>query len=267
MAQVQIKRIAAMQGWRWVKRSIEMFARKPLTWMVLNLVILFIGSALIQIPVAGGLLFALLTPVLAGGLMLGCRDADGGKPLLLGYLLAGFQRNAAALVSVGGVYVVGQILITGLLVSIGGTELQALLRAATGDESGTAAPQTVSDRAMIAVLVAGALFVPLAMAVWFAPVLAALDNLRAAESIKLSLQGCLRNLPAMAIYALAMAALLIGLLFAVRFLLALVPQKLGFVREAVAMLAMTFWVSLTLISAYVGYRDIFQWSPEPQPNN
>lgn len=254
---VQIKRVSAGHGWLWVRRSVEMFARSPLTWTVLNLLLLFIGFTLALIPVLGGLLFALLTPVFAGGLMLGCRDVDAGMRLQPAHLFAGFQHNAAALVSVGGVYVVGQIVVMGLLMGIGGAELQTLVASALGEQAAPATSPTVSDRVMAAVLVAGALFVPLAMAVWFAPVLAVLDGLRASQAIKLSLQGCLRNLPAIVVYALTMGALLLGLLFAVRTLLALVPRSLGFVREPVAMLVMTFWVSLTLISAYVGYRDIF----------
>jgi hypothetical protein len=46
-------------------------------------------------------------------------------------------------------------------------------------------------------------------------------------------------------------------LFAVRTVLAVVPRSLGFVREPVALVAMTVWVSLTVISGYVGYRDVF----------
>ncbi len=225
-------------------------------WIALNLVLLFIASALTYIPVVGGLLFALFTPVFAGGLTLGCRDVEAGKPLLPAHLFAGFQRNAAALVSIGGVYVVGQIAIFGLLTNVGGPELQAMMQAVFADQP-SAVPPTVGDRVVAAVLLAGALFVPLAMAVWFAPVLAVLNELPAFQAIKLSLQGSVRNFPAMAIYALAMGALLVGLLFVVRTVLAFVPKNLAAVREPIAMLVMTFWISLTLISAYVGYRDIF----------
>jgi len=225
-------------------------------WIALNLVLLFIASALTYIPVVGGLLFALFTPVFAGGLTLGCRDVEAGKPLLPAHLFAGFQRNAAALVSIGGVYVVGQIAIFGLLTNVGGPELQAMMQAVFADQP-SAVPPTVSDRVVAAVLLAGALFVPLAMAVWFAPVLAVLNGLPAFPAIKLSLQGSVRNFPAMAIYALAMGALLVGLLFVVRTVLAFVPKNLAAVREPIAMLVMTFWISLTLISAYLGYRDIF----------
>ncbi len=225
-------------------------------WIALNLVLLFIASALTYIPVVGGLLFALFTPVFAGGLTLGCRDVEAGKPLLPAHLFAGFQRNAAALVSIGGVYVVGQIAIFGLLTNVGGPELQAMMQAVFADQP-SPVPPTVGDRVVAAVLLAGALFVPLAMAVWFAPVLAVLNGLPAFPAIKLSLQGSVRNFPAMAIYALAMGALLVGLLFVVRTVLAFVPKNLAAVREPIAMLVMTFWISLTLISAYLGYRDIF----------
>jgi len=220
-------------------------------WIALNLVLLFIASALTYIPVVGGLLFALFTPVFAGGLTLGCRDVEAGKPLLPAHLFAGFQRNAAALVSIGGVYVVGQIAIFGLLTNVGGPELQAMMQAVFADQP-SAVPPTVSDRVVAAVLLAGALFVPLAMAVWFAPVLAVLNGLPAFPAIKLSLQGSVRNFPAM-----AMGGLLVGLLFVVRTVLAFVPKNLAAVREPIAMLVMTFWISLTLISAYLGYRDIF----------
>ena len=135
MAPERIQRVAAVRGWRWVARSIEIFARRPLTWIALNLVLLFIASALMLIPVVGGLLFALLTPVFAGGLTLGCRDVDAGKPLLPAHLFAGFQRNAAALVSIGGVYVVGQIVDRRVAHDVGGAELQALMEAILRDDA------------------------------------------------------------------------------------------------------------------------------------
>lgn len=245
-----------VRGWRWVARSIEIFGRAAMVWIGLNLVLLFIASALMMIPVVGGLLFALLTPVFAGGLTLGCRDREAGKPLVPMHLFAGFQANAGALVTIGGVYVVGQIAIFGLLTVIGGPELQSIMHAAVSQEPDNV-PATVSDRALAAVIVAGALLVPLAMSVWFAPVLAVLHRLPALQALRLSLQASLRNLPAMTVYALAMGALLAGLLFIAKTLIGLLPASLSAMGEPIAMIAMTLWVSLTLISAYTGYRDIF----------
>ena len=146
-------------------------------WIALNLVLLFIASALTYIPVVGGLLFALFTPVFAGGLTLGCRDVEAGKPLLPAHLFAGFQRNAAALVSIGGVYVVGQIAIFGLLTIVGGPELQAMIQAAFADQRQRSRRRPWATVSSLRFSLAGALFVPLAMAVWFAPVLAVLNEI------------------------------------------------------------------------------------------
>jgi hypothetical protein len=95
------------------------------------------------------------------------------------------------------------------------------------------------------------------MAVWFAPVLAVLDAMPAGPAMHLSLRACLRNLPAMTVYGLVMSALLLALLFSLRIVLALIPPGLSLVREPLAMLLSTLWIALTLISAYVGYREIF----------
>ena len=107
-------------------------------------------------------------------------------------------------------------------------------------------------------MLAGALFVPLAMAVWFAPVLAVLDGLAGVARDQAQSAGQRAQPSGDGVYGLTMGALLAGTaLFAVRVVLAFVPQSLAVVREPIAMVVMTFWVSLTLISAYVGYRDIF----------
>jgi hypothetical protein len=61
----------------------------------------------------------------------------------------------------------------------------------------------------------------------------------------------------MSVYGVVMTALLLVLLFSVRMVLAVVPPSLSVVREPIAMLLSTLWIALTLISAYVGYREIF----------
>src|SRR5690349_4003402 len=212
MQRDRMRKLPAASGWQWVARSLVIFALDPLRWIALNLVVLLIASLLSMIPLVGALLFALLTPVFVGGLTLGCRAVAAGRPLLPAYLFAGFRSNAATLVSIGGVYVVGQIAIFGLLTTVGGPDLQALLQAMMSDRP-SAFPQTIGDRVLVSVLLAAALFVPLAMAVWFAPVLAVLDVMPAGQAMKASLRACLRNLPAMSVYGVVMTALLLVLLF------------------------------------------------------
>jgi hypothetical protein len=260
MAAERVRGVPALSGWQWIARSMQLFARAPIRWLALNLALLFIAYLLAQVPVIGALLFAVLTPVFAGGLTLGCQDVEIGRPLVPAHLFAGFRINAAALVTIGGVYVVGQIIVFGILTVVGGADLQALLQALLAERSAPL-PPTIGDRVLVSVLLAAALLVPLAMAVWFAPILAVLEAQPALRALRLSLQAGLRNLRALSVYGIAMAGLLIGLLFAVRSLLATLPAGLAGLREPVAMLVTALWLSLTLLSAYVGYRDIFAPAP------
>jgi hypothetical protein len=111
--------------------------------------------------------------------------------------------------------------------------------------------------------VGGALFVPLAMAVWFAPALVILATMPAVAAMKSSIRACVRNLPAMFLYGLGMAALLFVLFFVLRMVLALIPQGIGFLRGFATMLVFLIWVALAIISVYTSYRDVFGLGARP----
>ena len=72
---------------------------------------------LLSIPKLGPLLFNLLFPVFFAGLMLGCRALEQGKKLDIGYLFAGFRENASSLVTVGGIYLVGMLIVLAVIFS------------------------------------------------------------------------------------------------------------------------------------------------------
>ena len=82
-----------------------------------------------------------------------------------------------------------------------------------------------------------ALFVPLIMAVWFAPALVILNDVGPVEAMKLSFRACLRNIWPYLIYGLVWIPILI---------IAVIPLGLGLLVVYPAMMA----------SIYVAYRDI-----------
>jgi len=110
---------------------------------------------------AGPLLFNLLSPVLFAGLMLGCKALEQGEELELGHLFAGFQNNATALVTIGGVYLVGSIVILGAVwATAGGSMLQTVMQKSPADIQMIAG----AVRSMaLALLVGFALYLPLLM--------------------------------------------------------------------------------------------------------
>jgi uncharacterized membrane protein len=246
MAQLPaFRRVATGRGWSWIAEAFGLFRRNPLIWIALNLVLLLIALALGQIPVLGSYLIYLLTPLFLAGLMTAARDTERGGEIEIAHLFRGFTENASQLITVGGVYLVGNVIVAGVAIALGGAELQEVMRAAS--EGGVQVEPRVANKAVLAVLVSAALFVPLAMALWFAPALVMLDRVPALKALLLSTQACVANVLPFLLYGIVMS----GLLFA-----ALLPALLGLV----------LWVPIAMISAYTGYRDVFPpGAAEPAP--
>jgi len=237
--------------------AFRLFRRSPLIWLLLNTLLLVIGSALMLIPLLGPVVFALLTPVFMAGLMVACRDAESGGPIELAHLFVGFRQNAAQLVTVGGVYLVGQVIVGGVMLFLGGDELRAVAAAAMQESAGRQPAPAPTDKVYFALLVGAALFTPLAMAVWFAPPLVVLGGATASAAMKASIRGCLDNLVPMLVYGLGLVGSLFGVLFVLRAVLSVLPSGTGFIREVAAIGTFLAWVTLTLLSVYTGYRDVF----------
>lgn len=100
------------------------------------------------------------------------------------------------------------------------------------------APPQIGIGVLLVTLVAVALYVPVAMAVWFAPALVALRGLGTLDAVKLSFFGCLRNIVPFLIY---------GLILFVLALLASIPMGLGFL----------VLVPVAVGSQYAAYKAIF----------
>src|SRR5262249_49269117 len=190
---------------------------------MLHTLLLFIGAAMMLVPLIGPLVFALLTPVFTAGLMLACRSVENGGRVELGHLFQGFRHNAAQLVTVGGIYLAGQVAVAGVMLYLGGDELRSVASEVMQNGADVPTTSTSTDKLSFALLVGAALFTPLAMAVWFAPPLVALDGMPAIAAMRMSIRACLGNLLPMLVYASGLTAALLLDLFAVRLILAVLP--------------------------------------------
>jgi len=209
--------VATAHGWRWIAGGWAIFRTNPIVWILLTLVLMLIWLLLLSIPKVGALLFNLLFPVFFAGLMLGCKAVEEGRKLEIGYLFAGFRENAASLVTVGGVYLVGMLIV--LAVVVGGSGgLPRMPAKPSPDE--IAAFQTALRRMTPSILTGLALYVPLMMLTWFAPLLVVLRRISAVSAMQASFIACLRNIGPFLIYGaiaailwiLATVAVLVGLL-------------------------------------------------------
>lgn len=243
---MQIRTVNAARGWQWIREGIAIFQKSPLHWFTFVSVLFIAVKVLLLIPVVG-LLVMLLIPVLLVGMMEGCRALEYGKPLALGYLLSGFVRNTAALVTIGAISLAGNLLVLLISSGIGGEAIQAVMKF-TAQQKVT--PENVhqiresASRATFALLLAWTLSIPLMMALWFAPLLAYFNNLKPFAAMLHSFSACWRNMPAFLLYGAVLFALLM-----------LVTP----IAMAMRMLDLGIWLLAPVVipTIYAAYKDIF----------
>jgi uncharacterized membrane protein len=234
---MDVRVVAAGNGWQWIVDGVKLFLGSPLLWMAFTLVLFALWVASFLIPVLGHLLFYLFLPCIFTGMMLGCRAQDHGEPLRFDHLFAGFRENAAGLVTLGGVFLVSMVVISGtMFVMVGGAVFMEAARHPALD------PETARALlpALLAALAVGlAAFLPVFMLLSYAPLLVAFDKLPPVQSMQLSFAACWKNAMPFLVYGLVAMALvmLVGM--------------------------MTFFLGLVVLlpvlfcSVYTSYKDIF----------
>jgi len=224
------------EGWRLFTPAVGM-------WLLFAVILFALNLGLAFIPVIGHLAAQFLFPVLAGGLMLGCRAVDRGNPLTVGHLFGGFVQNTGPLLLVGLIYTalvfVIVLVVFGLLLAFfGAAVLRAIADAGSLDLTNLALG-SVFTAFVVGALLFMALLLPLIMAAWFAPALIVLRNVDAATAMKLSFLACLKNFMPFLVYGIG------GIVLAI---VASIPFGLG-------------WLVLgpvTIATVYASYCDIFE---------
>jgi len=195
-----VKSIPLIEGWRWIVQALRLFHARPLEWLLYTFILMGLSLVLAQLGVFGTLLLPLLLPVFTGGFMQAAREAFQGGKLTPRLLFSGFDRRGARLVSLGGLYLVCIISLSGYL------QLSGLLPSGFNPASikpGT--PEyhfliTHSTRLLIAALIELVVLLPVSMATLFAPALIMFHELSAFAALRLSFLACCRNIGAIVVY-------------------------------------------------------------------
>ncbi len=250
---MNIRTVDASHGWRWIAQGMVLFRKDAPLWLLL-IAILFIGSrVLFALPLIG-MIAVLVAPNFLAGLAHGAQAIEQGKPLRFGYLTSGFLRNAARLVTIGGVSLAGQFLTLMVMVMIGGESLSAISKTmVTGASSpeAVAAVQSAVPRMMMALIIGLGVSLPLMMAVWFAPLLVFFDDVKPLPALTLSLWACLKNIRPLLIYGMAIVVPLVILM----------PLSLAARQPDLGL-----WLLAPILvpSIYVSYKDLFVPAPATQ---
>lgn len=244
------RKVAASEGFQWVAAGFRLYRKTPLLLSAAFAMLFGVVMALGLIPMVGGALSELASPLMVAGFLAAYRALDDGNELELPNFLAGVQGPAIPLMAVGAVQLLGTLLIGKIMLGMG-FDPQAVITAAQSQKD-PAEMQAILNQAMPAVLTGLVLFTPLIMATWFAPALILFGGARPATALGVSLKAVARNWAAMAVNGIALGLLL--------FLAALVPMLLGLL---VAM-------PVLFGSLYASYQAIFAvWADDsaPPPDN
>lgn len=238
---MEARYVRGKQGLQWILSGFYFFRMAPLNWIILCFTYLLIGATLGLVPLLGSFVGTLTVPVFIAGIMVGARQLDLSGRLGLEYLFIGFKKNTTELLTIGGIYLIGDIVIIGVFMLLGGdAALDMWMHEKRFDESELTA---VMDGALSASLFSLLLAIPLVMAVWFAPMLVIFEDMPPLIAMRVSFFACLKNIFAFQVYAITLFILA---------LIAAIPYGLGFI----------LWLPVTLASAYVSYKDIFHYEDD-----
>lgn len=250
----QAQIVPAGHGIGWLARGWQLFRAAPLAWLLLVFSYWFLMTFVSVLPVIGVVAASVLVPPFSVGFMAAARASEQGGPVSVGLLFEGFRHRVDVQLTLGGIYLLSLVLLLAATALADGGALARWMLAGK-------APDEVVVRSaefFMALALAAALYVPVMLGFWFAPVLAAWHALSAPKALFFSLFACWMNWRAFVTYGLAAAVLTLVLPFVVLSGLALVVQDLG--RQTVMSLVFPFLIVLlpTLFASfYASYRDIF----------
>lgn len=221
----------AGHGWQWLKSGFELFKRSPGGWILTMLVGFVIAIAINVLPLLGNIVTLLTTYVWTAGIMYGCSQLEQGTKFKLSYLFAGFKLAPGKLIGLS--VVLG---LSGFVIAIAclGTVYIDML---SGNAEQPFAGQNATS-ILISILIMVALYIPLMMAAWFAPLLIIFHNYSVFSALKSSFFACLKNMVPFLVYGL------IGFLLLI---VAALPAGLG----------LLIMFPVLYASMYTAYKDIY----------
>jgi hypothetical protein len=245
---MQARRLSVRRGAFWLLAGYHLFRRNPplLTALTLSYLLL-VQLAVTLVPDVGPFVLPLALPAMVVVVGNGARIAEQGNRIPPGGLFLGIKGNGVAMLRLGGLHLLGALVFIGivLLLEGGGIEFADFDK---GDDPDL----------LWALLRLFVVAIPFLMAFLFAPYLTGWDRVPAAKSVFFSFVACVRNLPALGGYLLAIGIFAVGLPGLVLVVAAQMPDFVGQVAQVVVRMLMLFLAAPVMTAGiYVGYRDIF----------
>lgn len=246
--------VTPADGWRWLAGGFAIFRRNPPMLSLLVVIYWFTVIFLNVLPVIGAFAASLVIPGLSVGLMQAARNIERGQPVGVQTLYGGLRENTRTLLALGALYLVATLGILGLSTIIDGGDLLRYMLASSRAERAAVEDADFTLPALFVLV----LLVPVLMAWWFAPVLAAWHRQPLGKALFFSFVACWMNWRAFVAYGAAVlliAAVVPGVLLGL--LLVLLPGVASFVSALLMVVVGLVVAPVVFASFYACYRDIF----------
>lgn len=241
---MEIRKLNAARGWTWIKQGYQLLMRNPLLSISTSLIGTLGIFLALMVPLFGPLLAMSLMPVLLAGYMRICRALEEEEEVELAHLFAGFQKHTASLVSLGAFLMMGLLLVSAIMIYIGGdafTKLMEQVQTTNNPQAMIEALGTAGSNVTLAFMVGLSLALLMVVAWQYAPILVFFSGVPPLLALRASFTGTMRNVLPYTVYSLIMQV------FAL--VLDILPFGIGLI----------VLLPLGLASLYVSYRNIFPW--------
>lgn len=242
-ANIKVTEIPASRGAVWIAQSWKLFAAAPLAWLGLCAGWIAITFALLIVPFVGGVVANFLQPVFFASFAIAAFRQSAGERIVMSDLFSGFKRNLKALVNLGAILLMAEIVVFAGMALLG----LPLLGSGAGEPQLNLSEFADALEGKEWILFLGtALLVMVKGAFWFAPQLIAFHGMGTAQAMRWSVYAAISNVGALVVY---------GLLVLTMFIAALMPMPW--------VVGLALVMPLVVISTYAGYREVFE-SAKPQ---
>lgn len=247
---MQARQLPFARGAVWLAEGLRLWRRNPALLTFASFTYLLLIILVSSLPLLGQPIAFLIMPALSLGVVNTCRAIDEGRKAGPDILFSGFKQNLPALVTIGGIYLVGNLLVLVGTSLFDGGLLAKLM-------SGALQPEPDSAEAaglLTSLLTATALSTPVVMAYWFAPVLSGWHGVSAPKAMFFSFVSCLRNWRPFLAFAIV-TMLFFGVLPGIA--IVIVGLISPFLSTLVLLLLPMLLVPALFASFYVNIRDVF----------
>lgn len=257
-----MEKLPAKTGLLWVTEGFALFRKQPAELSTLFFGYMFLMLFLGIIPVIGQLIPLILVPLFSMSFMHACAQIEAGKKVYPNLLLVGFRSpHVRTLIKLGTLYLLAAIIATAASALIdGGVFVQAITGQIAID------PATVRDSNMtMAMMFSAVIYIPAAMAFWYAAPLIAWQDMGIGKAIFYSFFAVRRANRAFLLYGFIWVT--VGMIFPV-----IVSSIFGMLMNSATasiFILMPITLILTVImycSFYPSYTHMFGPPPDPLPS-